>query len=117
MNEAWLILYNRFRVGKGPGVFAKTASFDHIIRGNIFALEDPQQTAFVLSTPDCIGTELIDNRILGGRKQLVSGKAQPAVERGNRLLGLTDDVPLPKLPVLSIFQWQRNEQRNAQASK
>jgi hypothetical protein len=38
MNENWLILYNRFAVDAGPGVFAKTASFDHIIRGNVFVL-------------------------------------------------------------------------------
>ena len=39
MNENWLILYSRFVVGSGPGVFAKTASFDHIIRGNVFVFE------------------------------------------------------------------------------
>ena len=38
MNENWLILYNRFRVEKGQGVAAKTSSFDHILRGNVFVL-------------------------------------------------------------------------------
>src|SRR5690606_31997567 len=34
MNEAWLFLYNRFVVGRGPAILAKAASFDHIIQGN-----------------------------------------------------------------------------------
>ena len=39
MNENWLILYNRFVVNQGQGVAAQTASFDHIIRGNVFVLK------------------------------------------------------------------------------
>jgi len=107
MNENWLILYSRFRVGSGPGVFAKTASFDHVIRGNVFALDDNNQPAVRLATPDCIGVELIDNRIYGGSGQLVSGSGEPALERDNRLLPATEDPPFPEAPVPSIFEWQR----------
>jgi hypothetical protein len=107
MNENWLILYNRFVVGSGPGVFAKTASFDHVIRGNVFALADAGQPAVSLATADCIGVELIDNRIHGGSGVLVSGSGKPLVERDNQLLPATEEPPLPKPAVLSIFEWQR----------
>ena len=107
MNENWLILYSRFRVGSGPGVFAKTASFDHVIRGNVFALDEKNQPAVRLATPDCIGVELIDNRIYGGSGKLVSGSGEPELERDNRLLPASEDPPLPEAPVPSIFEWQR----------
>ena len=107
MNEGWLILYSRFQVARGPGVFAKTASFDHVIRGNVFALSDPGEPAVRLATPDCVGVELIGNRVYGGSGQLVSGPGEPERERDNHLLPATDDPPLPEAPVPSIFEWQR----------
>ncbi len=109
MNESWLILYSRFVVGSGPGVFAKTASFDHVIRGNVIALSDEDEPAVRLATRDCIGVELIDNRIYGGNGQLVSGPGKPAVIRNNRLLPAADGPPRPQPPVPSIFEWQRKQ--------
>ena len=73
MNENWLILYNRFQVESESAVFAKTASFDHIIRGNVFALGNPKQPAVRLSTDDCVGIELIDNTVYGGSGGAVCG--------------------------------------------
>ena len=93
--------------GTGPGVYARTASFDHIILGNVFALEDAKQPAIVLATPDCVGVEVVDNVVLGGKGHLVEGQAQPAVERGNRLGPAREDPDLPRPPVPSIFAWQR----------
>jgi hypothetical protein len=107
MNENWLILYSRFQVGSGPGVFAKTASFDHVIRGNVFALNDKDQPAVRLATPDCIGVELIDNRVYGGSGKLASGQGEPEVQRNNVLLPATESPPRPQPPVPSIFAWQR----------
>lgn len=107
MNENWLILYNRFRVEKGNGVFAKTASFDHILRGNVFVLKDPKAAMLHLDTPDCIGVELCDNRFYGGNGKLVSGKASPAVLERNRVLPLRD-APRPRPTVPSIYEWQQN---------
>jgi len=106
MNENWLILYNRFQVQRGNGVFAKTASFDHILRGNVFVLKDPKASMVHLATPDCIGSEVLDNTLFGGNGQTVTGKAKPAVLEGNRTLPLTD-APRPKPPVPSIYEWQR----------
>ena len=107
MNESWLILYNRFVVAGGPGIFAKTASFDHVIRGNVIALADQDQPAVRLATPDCIGVELIQNRVYGGSGTLVSGSGKPAVEEDNHLLPATENPPAPEPPVPSIFEWQR----------
>ncbi len=107
MNEGWLILYSRFVVERGPGVFAKTASFDHTIRGNVFALADASEPAVRLATSDCTGVELIDNRVYGGSGRLVAGSGRPMREKNNRLLPATDDPPRPEPPVPSIFEWQR----------
>jgi len=106
MNEGWLILYNRYLVGSGPGVYAKEASFDHIIRGNVFSLADPKQPAVILQTPDCTGVELIDNQVYGGNGKLCDGSARPAVDRGNRLAP-AGAAPRPQPAVPSIFEWQR----------
>jgi hypothetical protein len=105
MNESWLILYNHFAVGSGPGVIARTASFDHILKGNVFALADKTQPAVLLATSDCTGVELIGNQILGGNGQLYGGAAKPAVVRDNQLAPAGDARPRPAVP--SIFAWQR----------
>ena len=83
MNENWIVVYNRFAAKTGPAVYAQRASFDHIIRGNVFLLESPKATAVELRHKDCIGVEIIDNRILGGSGTLVTGRAKPAVAKGN----------------------------------
>jgi len=106
MNENWLILYNRFVVANGHGVFAKTCSFDHIIRGNVFVLKDGQSAALRLATPDCVGIELIGNTVCGGK--LFDGSAKLEVESGNRLLPLpSGDAPRPQPVVPSIYEWQK----------
>jgi hypothetical protein len=107
MNENWLILYNRFRVEKGSGVSAKTASFDHILRGNVFVLADPKASMVHLATADCIGLEILDNALYGGNGQFATGKARPAVLAGNRALPLAD-APWPTPAVPSIYEWQRS---------
>lgn len=106
MNENWLILYNRFRVEKGPGVFAKTASFDHIFRGNVFVLKDPNAAMVHLATPDCIGLEILDNALFGGNGEVVTGKASPGVLQGNRTSPFAEALR-PKPTVPSIYEWQQ----------
>ena len=107
MNENWLILYNRFIVGEGPGVFAKTASFDHIIRGNVFALKDGKSPMVYLATPDCIGVDLIDNLLCGGSDTIADGMGRPEAMRGNRV-ARDATAPRPAPPVLSIYEWQNS---------
>ena len=109
MNENWLILYNRFIVEAGEGVFGKEASFDHIIRGNVFVLQDEASPLLRLATPDCIGVELIDNALYGGNGEFAAGMGEPEVLRGNEAHPLPgeDDLPArPTPPVESIYQWE-----------
>ncbi len=110
MNENWLILYNRFVVGSGPGVFAKTASFDHIFRGNVFSLADPKQPALFLATPDCIGVEAVGNRVYGGNGKIAGGPGRPAVDRENQFLP-AGEAPRPEPAVPSLFEWERGPGR------
>jgi hypothetical protein len=106
MNENWLILHNRFIVDRGPGVFAKTASFDHIIENNVFVLKDGKSPMVTLATSDCPGVEIIDNRLYGGSGDVAAGKSEPEVLKGNKTLPLTD-APRPTPGVPSIYEWQR----------
>lgn len=106
MNEAWMILYNRFVVESGPGIFAKTFSFDHILRGNVLAVKDARQPGIWLATPDCTGVEILDNRLYGGNGTICAGLGVPAVEEGNQALTYEDSPPRPEPPVPSIYEWQ-----------
>jgi hypothetical protein len=106
MNENWLILHNRFVVESGPGVFAKTVSFDHIIQSNAFVLKDESSPMIHLATEDCIGIEATDNRLYGGNGRIVSGKANLAVAEENQTMPLAEpDRPEPTIP--SIYDWQQ----------
>ena len=105
MNENWLILYNRFVVDKGQGVFAKTSSFDHIIKGNVFVLKDGRSPMVYLATPDCVGVELVDNRLFGGNEKVCDGMGKPTVMDSNRAFPLRN-APRPKPAVPSIYEWQ-----------
>jgi hypothetical protein len=109
MNENWIIAYNRFVVGAGPAVVARTASFDHIIHDNVFYLSKPSPWAFYLATPDCIGWEVTSNKIYGA-STLTGGNAKLALDRDNQLLPAGTEIPgVPKPPVPSIFEWERQQ--------
>jgi hypothetical protein len=107
MNENWLILHNRFVVDRGPGIFAKTCSFDHIIRDNVFVLRDRGTPLIELKTADCVGIELTGNRVFGGSGVLVGGRGRPLVDKDNTFKPHKKDPPRPKPKVESIFEWQR----------
>jgi hypothetical protein len=110
MNENWLILYNRFTVEKGQGVFATTASFDHIIRENVFILKDKTSPMVFLGSPDCIGVEIEDNHLYGGSGKVFSGKAKAERLQGNKTYPL-GEAARPKPPVPSIYEWQNAPNR------
>ena len=61
VNENWLLLHNRFTVGKGAGFVAVCGCSDHILRNNRFILQDAGFPMDRLTTPDCAGINLIDN--------------------------------------------------------
>ncbi|MGD8413743.1 MAG: malectin domain-containing carbohydrate-binding protein [Candidatus Latescibacterota bacterium] len=106
MNENWLIMYNRFVVGRGPAILAKAASFDHIIKGNVFVMMEPYPAAIYLGTQDTKGIELLNNRFFGPVDQLVEGPSLPAVDFDNRILK-SGDINRPHPPVRSIYEWQQ----------
>ena len=110
MNENWLILYNRFAVEKGQGVFAKTASFDHIIKDNVFILKDKNSPMVYLGSEDCIGVEIENNRLYGGNGKVFAGKAKAERLKGNRAYPL-GEAALPKPPAPSIYEWQNARER------
>jgi len=116
MNENWLILFNRFLVGGGPGLFAKTASFDHIIRGNVICLASDKEPALHLATADCIGVEFTDNVIHGGSAQYIRSPVALALDQRNRretAANFNHPPPRPKPVVPSIFEWQRQQKARA----
>jgi len=87
----------------------KDASFDHVIRGNVFVLKDGASPMVRLRTPDCIGVELIDNALYGGNGEFAAGMARPEVIRSNAAHPLPQEGALPAPPappVASIYQWQ-----------
>jgi hypothetical protein len=108
MNENWLILHNRFVVDEGRGVFAKTASFDHIIKNNVFVLKDEKSPMVFLATPDCIGVEIISNKFYGGNSKVVSGMGKPSLMEDNQTFPLSE-APRPKPEVQSIYEWQNRD--------
>ena len=110
MNENWLILYNRFVVQRGYGVFAKTASFDHIIKDNVFILKDKSKPCVFLASPDCVGVEIIGNFLYGGNTKIAAGSAKPILLKGNRAFPLAH-APRPKPTIPSIYEWQIAQQR------
>ena len=116
MNESWLILHNLFVGGRGPGVVVRTASFDHLIQGNVFVLLEPEPAAIYLGTPDCIGVTLIDNRFYGPVRQLTGGAIAPAIERGNRIRA-SGQSERPRPAVRSIFEWQQAQKAVIQAEQ
>jgi hypothetical protein len=120
MNENWLILHNRFIVDKGPGVSAKTTSFDHIIKDNVFVLKDNKSPMILLGTPDCVGIEIIGNKLYGGNGRFLSGRTSDTIVKNNQALPL-DDAPRLRVEgvppsnrgleardtVPSIYEWQK----------
>jgi hypothetical protein len=106
MNENWLILNNRFVVDKGPGVFATTTSFDHIIKDNVFVLKDGKSPMVSLVTSDCLGVEVKGNRLYGGNGIVAAGKSKPLILEVNKTFPLGNaQRPVPAVP--SIYEWQK----------
>ena len=106
MNEGWMILHNRFVANSGTGIYAKTSSFDHTIAGNNIQLADAKQPMLLLATPDCVGVEIVGNRLYGGNGKLFGGAGKPLVNQNNQILPL-GEAPRPQPAVPSIYAWQR----------
>jgi len=91
-------------------VFARTASFDHIIKGNVFVLKDGSSPMVMLATSDCVGAEVTGNKLYGGNGRFVAGAGKPDVIKDNKAFALGDAArPKPKVP--SIYEWQQRHLR------
>ncbi len=108
MNENWLFFYNRI-LSRGPGILLRGAHFDHIIKGNVFVVEDDFAAVVVEEPARTSGLELVGNVFYGGNGTLVAGGASTVtLDQSNRMLEKTDQVPpRPQPEVPSIFEWQR----------
>ena len=102
MNENWLILYNRFIAGSGPGILAKTASFDHIIRQRLRLADETARRR-----PPIAGLHGVElTQPARWQRPAVGGPGKPLVERDNRLV---PPVRHPPGRPSSIFEWQRQQ--------
>ncbi|HCE43029.1 MAG TPA: hypothetical protein DET40_05740 [Lentisphaeria bacterium] len=106
MNENWIIMYNRIRIGKGRAMFFRMGSFDHIVRGNVFCIKDAQNPVVLLNDPTCVGNEFRDNKFYGATSPAIGGRAKPLVDVDNQVFPY-EEAPRPTPAVPSIFEWQR----------
>jgi len=106
MNENFILVYNRFINSRGPAVYGKHASFDHIIKGNVFVSMEPYPAVFYFASEDCIGIEITDNRIIGPVSAVTGGPARIEVLRDNTVEA-AGDITRPKPAHRSIFEWQK----------
>ena len=109
VNENWLFLHNRFVVKKGAGFVATSGSFDHIIRNNTFILRDGKSPMLQSRTPDCVGVDLVGNRLYGGNGKVYQGAPKLDRDEKNQSHPAAGDKlpPRPKADPPSIYEWQK----------
>lgn len=108
MTENWIFAYNVFDTQNGPGILLQNQCFDTIIRGNVFRIKNPNSPAVMLRDPDCTGTEVSGNVMIGG-SGIWAGLISPAVFAGdNRKVPYATPVESVRTepPVPSIYEWQ-----------
>jgi hypothetical protein len=108
MNENWLFFYNRI-LSRGPGILLRGVQFDHVIKGNVFVVEDDFPAVIVEDPGRSSGLEMVGNVIYGGNGALVAGGGWAvAVNQESRALAPGDGVPpRPQPEVPSIYEWQQ----------
>lgn len=104
-HEAWILVHNRIRADRGPGLLFREGSFDHTIAGNVFCLRAPGGSAVIAATPDCTGLDLVGNQFYGCL-DLFDGEGEVQIEADNTLTeGYAEpDHATPEYP--SIHNWQ-----------
>ncbi len=108
MNENWLFFYNRV-LTRGPGILLRGVQFDHIIKGNVFAVAGDFPAVVVEDPAHASGLELVDNTLYGGNGAIVTpGTSAVILDRGNRVFKQSDGVPpRPSPEVPSIYEWEK----------
>lgn len=125
-NEAWMILYNYFKVEGGaaktfhntdnqlyvhggPGMVFRQGVFDLIVKENHLEMHSPTEPAFFIEG-EAPGIQILDNQIASRSGILFDGDHPPAIWAGNEIItkpGATLKRPDPA--VKSIFEWQRKQ--------
>jgi hypothetical protein len=112
MNENWLFFYNRV-LSCGPGILLRGVQFDHVIKGNVFAIENDFAAVVAEDPQHTSGLEIDDNAVYGGSGAVFAGAPSDAQLDGNRTLAKPADgpPPRPQPAVPSIFEWERRNLR------
>ncbi len=108
VNEGWIFVYNRIVNEKGAGFSVRRGSFDHTVKDNVFVVKDAEAPMTRFATPDCVGTDLIGNTLVGGNGKIAEGLAKPALEKDNKVLPAGSAAERPKPAVPSIYEWQKS---------
>jgi hypothetical protein len=105
--EGYRLVYNRFHVGSGPGIFAKSGAFDYMVKGNVFCLKLAYPAGLYLATGDCEGWRIEDNQFFfDSPSPAVGGLPSEVSLKRNTLLGYRNAKrPIPPAP--SLLDWQR----------
>lgn len=107
VNEGWIFVHNRIVNEKGAGFSVTRGSFDHTVRNNVFVVKDATAPMTLLATPDCVGTDLVGNTLVGGNGAIAAGAAKPALEKDNKALPAGQTPERPKAAIPSIYEWQK----------
>lgn len=106
-NRGWIVAYNRFEVGDGPGVQQRFGSVGHQFRGNVFRLGSASSPGFLFED-DQHGDSVYRDNIVTGAGELASGPGSEAVDGGeNKTLAADATAPEVDLPFPSLFEAQR----------
>lgn len=109
-SEGWIFAYNRFVTEEDVGFYADQAFFDATLLENIFVVRQPHLPMLLLRDHDCVGFEVIRNKLYGGNGVIVDAYGAEASEEGNRAFPDPGSSlpPRPGPTVPSIYEWQQN---------
>ena len=103
------IMYNRFRVGYGAGIFAKYGAFDYIVKGNVFCINQAYPAGIYLATPDCSGWIMKDNKFFFNTKVPAIGGLGTVAKINNNHVFKYREAERPTPPAPSLLDWQREK--------
>ena len=112
MNENWLFLHNRV-LSRGPAILLRGVSFDHVIKGNVFLVENAYPGVVLEDPTRCSGIVLSGNAMYGGDGAVATAApASLATDTANEAHARPEQFPpRPQPAVPSIFEWQRARQK------
>lgn len=107
MNQQWMIMYNRIHVTDGPGILERFGCRDTTIVGNAFTLDSASSPMIWYESRDNSGDRVIGNLLFGGNGRIFGGSGRPGEAKDNTAVKVGARIGLPRAPVPSLWQWQR----------